>query len=59
MNKPFSAFFAEFQRLGIEGEMTNDSLVTLLKTAINHELKDILKHDYYDKDDFLGLAAHL
>jgi hypothetical protein len=29
-NKEFAAFFAEFQRLGLEAEMNDESLATLL-----------------------------
>ena len=30
-NKEFASFFAEFQRLGLEAEMNNESLSTLLE----------------------------
>jgi hypothetical protein len=37
-NKEFTAFFAEFQRLGLEAEMNYESLVTLLEQAVSNEL---------------------
>jgi len=43
-NKEFSTFFAEFQRLALEGEMSEDSLPVLLEQAINRELRAMLLH---------------
>lgn len=43
-NKDFSIFFAEFQRLALEGEMSEDSLPVLLEQAINRELRAMLIH---------------
>jgi len=43
-NKEFSVFFAEFQRLGLEGQMAEDSLSTLLEQSINRELRGMLMH---------------
>ncbi|KAG0154713.1 hypothetical protein PDIDSM_281 [Penicillium digitatum] len=40
-NKEFSLFFAEFQRLAMEGEMHNEALPTMLEQAINREMKGI------------------
>jgi hypothetical protein len=37
-NKEFAAFFAEFQRLGLEAEMNYKSLATLLEQAVSNEL---------------------
>lgn len=58
-NKEFSAFFAEFQRLALEGEMPEDTLPTLLEQAINRELRGMLLHheppswEYHQFADFL------
>ena len=41
-NKDFSVFLAEFQRLGLEAEMTDKSLATLLEQAVSKELKGML-----------------
>ena len=43
-NKEFSTFFAEFQRLALEGEISEDSLPVLLEQAINRELRAMLLH---------------
>lgn len=43
-NKEFGMFFAEFQRLALEGEMSEDVLPTLLEQAINRELRGMLMH---------------
>ncbi|ODM21688.1 hypothetical protein SI65_02532 [Aspergillus cristatus] len=44
-NKEFGMFFAEFQRLALEGEMSEDVLPTLLEQAINRELRGMLMHN--------------
>lgn len=44
-NREFGAFFAEFQRLALEGEMSEDALPTLLEQAINRELRGMLMHN--------------
>lgn len=43
-NKEFSLFFAEFQRLAIDGEMENGALPIMLEQAINRELQAMLLH---------------
>ncbi|KAG0152773.1 hypothetical protein PDIDSM_2578 [Penicillium digitatum] len=43
-DKEFSLFFAEFQRLAMEGEMHNEALPTMLEQAINREMKGMLLH---------------
>ncbi|TKA66112.1 hypothetical protein B0A49_10924 [Cryomyces minteri] len=43
-NKDFGTFFAEFQRLALEGEMSEDALPTLLEQSINRELRSMLMH---------------
>lgn len=58
-NKEFSTFFAEFQRLALEGEMSEESLPILLEQAINRELRAMLLHheppnrQYHDFARFL------
>lgn len=44
-NKEFGVFFAEFQRLALEGEMSEEALPTLLEQAINRELRGMLIHN--------------
>ena len=44
-NKEFASFFAEFQRLGLEAEMNDESLSTLLEQAISNELRGMLLHN--------------
>ena len=38
-------FFAEFQRLALEGEMSEEALPTLLEQAISRELQGMLMHN--------------
>jgi hypothetical protein len=58
-NKEFAAFFAEFQRLGLEAEMNDESLATLLEQAISNELRGMLLHNPPTSRKYLDLAAHL
>jgi hypothetical protein len=58
-NKEFAAFFAEFQRLGLEAEMNDESLATLLEQAISNELRGMLLHNPPTSRQYLDLAAHL
>lgn len=44
-HKDFGTFFAEFQRLALEGEMSEDALPTLLEQAISRELRSMLMHN--------------
>lgn len=44
-NKEFSIFLAEFQRLGLEGEMSNESLSVLLEQSVSDELKSMMVHN--------------
>lgn len=41
-NEEFAAFYAEFQRLAQEGEVAEDSQITLLESALSRELKNHL-----------------
>jgi hypothetical protein len=58
-NKEFAAFFAEFQRLGLEAEMNDESLATLLEQAISNELRGMLLHNPPTSRKYLDLAARL
>jgi hypothetical protein len=58
-NKEFSTFFAEFQRLGLEAEMTEESLSALLEQAVSQEVKEMLVHSPPTSRKYLDLAAHL
>ena len=58
-HREFSVFFAEFQRLGLEGEMTKESLSTLLEHAGSYELKGMLKHSPPPSRDFFKLATYM
>jgi hypothetical protein len=58
-NKEFTAFFAEFQRLGLEAEMNHESLATLLEQAVSNELRGMLLHNLPTSYSYLELAAHL
>ena len=58
-NKEFAAFYAEFQRLALEGEVSEDSQITLLESALSRELKsqltsvDAPDHDIHKFSEFL------
>jgi hypothetical protein len=58
-NKEFSAFYAGFQRLALEGEVSEDSQITLLESALSRELKtqltsvDAPDHDIHKFAEFL------
>jgi hypothetical protein len=58
-NKEFSAFFAEFQRLALEGNMYEDGLPTLLEQAINRELREMLMHSEPPSREYHQFADHL
>lgn len=58
-NKDFSTFFAEFQRLALEGEMSEDSLPTLLEQAISRELRAMLLHHDPPSREYHQYAAFL
>ncbi|XWW95121.1 hypothetical protein V2A60_003072 [Cordyceps javanica] len=45
-NQDFSAYFSEFQRLALEGEMPNGALTPLLFQGISRELQDILLYNH-------------
>lgn len=58
-NKEFSVFFAEFQRLAMEGDMPEAALPTMLEQAINRELKAMLLHHDPPNGDYMTLARFL
>ena len=58
-NKDFSTFFAEFQRLALEGDMPEDALPTLLEQAISRELRAMLMHHEPLNRNFLTFATFL
>lgn len=58
-HREFGAFFAEFQRLALEGEMSEDSLSTLLEQAISKELKSQLMNVSPPSRKFHEYAAFL
>lgn len=58
-NKEFSAFFAEFQRLALEGEMPENSLPTMLEQSINRELRAMLLHHEPPSREYLPFAQFL
>lgn len=59
-NQEFSRFYAEFQRLALEGDMPNEALPAMLERAISRELKSMLMHSPADNElDTHALADHL
>ena len=58
-HKDFSTFFAEFQRLALEGEMSEDALPTLLEQAISRELRGMLMHNEPPSREYHQFASFL
>jgi len=58
-NKEFSVFFAEFQRLALEGELSEEALPTLLEEAVNRELKSMLLHHEPPSREYHAFAKFL
>lgn len=58
-NQEFSTFFAEFQRLALEGELADDALSTILDNAISRELRGMLMHNPPSSRDLNHFAKHL
>jgi len=58
-NLDFSAFFAEFERLALEGEMPDSALTPLLNQTISRELPEMLLHNSNPLDEFRTFARHL
>jgi hypothetical protein len=58
-NKEFGTFFAEFQRLALEGEMPEETLSTLLEQAISRELRSMLMHNQPPSREYHQFARFL
>lgn len=58
-NKEFGTFFAEFQRLALEGEMPEETLSTLLEQAISRELRSMLMHNQPPSREYHQFAGFL
>jgi hypothetical protein len=58
-NRDFSTFFAEFQRLALEGQMSEEALPTLLEQAISRELRSMLLHHEPPSREYHQYAAFL
>jgi len=58
-NLDFSAYFSEFQRLALEGEMPESALTPLLFQGISRELQDMLLHNPPPSQEFSAYASHL
>lgn len=58
-NKEFGTFFAEFQRLALEGEMPEETLSTLLEQAISRELRGMLMHNQPPSREYHQFAGFL
>jgi hypothetical protein len=58
-NQEFSTFFAEFQRLALEGELADDAVSTILDNAISRELRGMLMHNPPLSRDLNNFAKHL
>lgn len=58
-NKEFAAFYAEFQRLALEGQVSEDSQITALESALSRELRSQLTNVDAPDDDIHQFAAFL
>ena len=58
-NLDFSVYYAEFQRLALEGEMPEEALVPLLFQGISRELQDMLLHNPPKSRQYKTYAGHL
>ena len=58
-NLDFSAYFSEFQRLALEGDMPESALTPLLFQGISRELQDMLLHNPPPSQEFSAYASHL
>jgi hypothetical protein len=58
-NKDFASFFAEFHRLALEGEMSDDALSTILEQAVSKEVKELLISNKPPSRSYLNLAKHI
>ena len=59
LNKDFNVFYAEFQRLALESELDDLSLVRILERAISKELRHLLVASQPSKPGLHALASHL
>lgn len=58
-NHDFSTFYAEFERLALEGEMPETSRGPLLMQNISYELHEMLLHTPAPSKEYRPLARHL
>nr|CEG03375.1 unnamed protein product [Fusarium acuminatum CS5907] len=58
-HKDFSTFFAEFQRLALEGDMLEEALPTILEQAVSRELRGMLVHNPPPSYEYHALATFL
>lgn len=58
-NLEFSAYFAEFQRLALEGKVPEGNLFHLLEQSVSTELSEMMLHNPPPSEDYYDLAQHL
>lgn len=58
-NQEFSTYFAEFQSLALDGEMSETALTPLLYQGVSRELQDMLLHNPAPSHDFHAFSNHL
>lgn len=58
-NSDFGTFFAEFQRLALEGNVSEETLPTLLEQAVNRELQGMLLHNQPPKREYHAFSQFL
>ncbi|KAM0724085.1 hypothetical protein Q7P37_000265 [Cladosporium fusiforme] len=58
-NQEFSAYFAEFQRLALEGQVPEGNLYHLLEQSVSNELSEMMLHNPPPSEDYYQLSRHL
>jgi hypothetical protein len=58
-NQEFSAYFAEFQRLALEGQVPEENLYHLLEQSVSNELSEMMLHNPPPSEDYYQLSRHL
>lgn len=58
-NQEFSAYFAEFQRLALEGQVPEGNLYHLLEQSVSNELSEMMLHNPPPSEDYYELSRHL
>lgn len=58
-SQEFSAYFAEIQRLALEGQVPAGNLYHLLEQSVSNELSEMMLHNSPPSEDYYQLSRHL